>query len=47
MVQPLQPAPLIGGYVTTYLSWRYVFFAEVAIMAFVLLFCKSFADATS
>lgn len=37
--------PLIGGYVTTYLSWRYVFFAEVAIMAFVLLFAKSFADA--
>jgi EmrB/QacA subfamily drug resistance transporter len=34
--------PLIGGYVTTYLSWRYVFFAEVIIMAFVLLFARSF-----
>ncbi len=34
--------PLIGGYVTTYLSWRYVFFAEVVIMAFVLLFARSF-----
>lgn len=30
--------PLIGGFVTTYLSWRYVFFAEVAIMAVILLF---------
>jgi MFS family permease len=34
--------PLIGGYVTTYLSWRYVFFAEVIIMAFVLLFARGF-----
>lgn len=30
--------PLIGGYVTTYLSWRYVFAAETVIMAVVLLF---------
>lgn len=29
--------PLIGGYVTTYLSWRYVFAAETIIMAVVLL----------
>ena len=29
--------PLIGGYVTTYLSWRYVFIAEVIIMAVVIL----------
>ncbi len=25
--------PLIGGFITTYLSWRYVFVAEVVIMA--------------
>jgi EmrB/QacA subfamily drug resistance transporter len=37
--------PLIGGFVTTYLDWRYVFFAEVAIMAGVLLFTKHIADA--
>ena len=30
--------PLIGGFVTTYLSWRYVFFAEVVIMASILMF---------
>jgi MFS family permease len=29
--------PLIGGFVTTYLSWRYVFIAEVIIMALILL----------
>ena len=29
--------PLIGGFVTTYFSWRYVFFSEVLIMAIVLL----------
>lgn len=29
--------PLIGGFVTTYLSWRYVFLAEVVIMALILL----------
>ncbi len=32
--------PLIGGFVTTYLSWRYVFIAEVVIMAGVLLFTR-------
>lgn len=34
--------PLIGGFVTTYLSWRYVFFAETAIMIFVLLISTRF-----
>lgn len=34
--------PLIGGFMTTYLSWRYVFIAETLIMAFVLLFSRSF-----
>ena len=29
--------PLIGGFVTTYFSWRYFFFSEVLIMAIVLL----------
>lgn len=37
--------PLIGGFMTTYLSWRYVFLAETVIMLFVLLFAKSFQDA--
>lgn len=37
--------PLIGGYVTTYLSWRYVFIAEVVIMFGVLLFRKILRDA--
>ncbi len=36
--------PLIGGYVTTYLSWRYVFLAEVVIMAGVLLSSKLIKD---
>lgn len=36
--------PLIGGFMTTYLSWRYVFFAEVVIMAGVLLFTKYIVD---
>jgi MFS family permease len=30
--------PLIGGYVTTYFSWRYVFAAETIIMAGILLY---------
>lgn len=30
--------PLIGGYVTTYFSWRYVFAAETVIMAAILLY---------
>lgn len=29
--------PLIGGYTTTYLSWRYVFIAEVIVMLLVLV----------
>ena len=36
--------PLIGGYVTTYLSWRYVFIAEVIIMAGVLMFVRRIKD---
>ncbi|MFP3465574.1 MFS transporter [Leifsonia sp. SIMBA_070] len=32
--------PLVGGFVTTYASWRYVFAAEVVIMAVVLIFNK-------
>jgi EmrB/QacA subfamily drug resistance transporter len=36
--------PLIGGYVTTYLDWRYVFLAEVVIMAGVILCTKFIAD---
>lgn len=34
--------PLIGGFMTTYLSWRYVFIAETIIMAIVLLLSRSF-----
>lgn len=30
--------PLIGGFLTTYASWRYVFAGEVVIMAIVLMF---------
>ncbi len=36
--------PLIGGFVTTYFSWRYVFFSEVAIMALVIMFSKAIKD---
>lgn len=36
--------PLIGGFVTTYLSWRYVFAAEVVIMFFVVLFARRIAE---
>lgn len=36
--------PLIGGFVTTYLSWRYVFIAETVIMAGVLLVVHKIAD---
>jgi MFS family permease len=38
--------PLIGGLVTTYASWRYVFVAEVAIMAAVVIFARRITDAT-
>ncbi len=36
--------PIIGGYVTTYLSWRYVFIAETVIMIGVLLVSKYIMD---
>lgn len=37
--------PLIGGAATTYASWRLVFFAEVAIVAVILLLSRRIADA--
>lgn len=36
--------PLIGGLVTTYLSWRYVFIAETVVMAGVLLVAGRIRD---
>ncbi|GAA4152049.1 MFS transporter [Leifsonia shinshuensis] len=36
--------PLIGGFLTTYASWRYVFAGEVVIMAIVLLFRTVVSD---
>ena len=36
--------PLIGGYVTTYLSWRYVFLGEVVVMALVIAFVRLVPD---
>jgi MFS family permease len=36
--------PIIGGFVTTYLSWRYVFAAETIIMAGVLLVAGKIHD---
>jgi MFS family permease len=36
--------PIIGGFVTTYLSWRYVFAAETLIMAGVLLVANKIHD---
>ncbi|MFK0401522.1 MFS transporter [Microbacterium sp. NPDC090225] len=36
--------PLIGGFVTTYFSWRYVFVAEVVIMVVVVLFARIIDD---
>ncbi len=36
--------PLIGGYVTTYFSWRYVFFAETIVMVAVLLVSGKILD---
>lgn len=36
--------PIIGGYVTTYLSWRYVFAAETVVMIFVLLYANKIVD---
>jgi MFS family permease len=37
--------PVIGGFVTTYFSWRYVFAAETVIMIIVLLLSGKIADA--
>lgn len=34
--------PLIGGYITTYFSWRYVFITETVIMIAVLLLSRKF-----
>lgn len=39
--------PIIGGYVTTYMSWRYVFFAETLIMIIVLLYANKIHDVKS
>ncbi|MFF1633824.1 MFS transporter [Leifsonia sp. NPDC058248] len=39
--------PLIGGFVTTYFSWRYVFVAEVVIMAGVVIFSRFITDKTA
>ncbi len=36
--------PLIGGAVTTYASWRYVFIGEVVIVGVILLFLRRIAD---
>jgi MFS family permease len=36
--------PIIGGFVTTYLSWRYVFAAETVVMAGVLLVSGKIQD---
>lgn len=36
--------PLIGGFVTTYFSWRYVFIAETIVMIVVLLVANKIAD---
>lgn len=36
--------PLIGGFLTTYASWRYVFAGEVVVMAVVLLFSRVVCD---
>ena len=37
--------PLIGGFCTTYFSWRWVFAGEVVIVAIILLFTRKIADA--
>ncbi|GAA1443154.1 MFS transporter [Leifsonia poae] len=38
--------PLIGGFITTYSSWRYVFVGEVVIMAVVVIFSRLVTDRT-
>ncbi len=37
--------PLIGGFCTTYFSWRWVFAGEVVIVGVILLFARKIADA--
>src|SRR4051812_36307669 len=37
--------PLIGGFATTYFSWRWVFAGEVVIVAIILLLTRRIADA--
>jgi MFS family permease len=37
--------PLIGGLVTTYASWRYVFVGEVVVIALLLVFARRVKDA--
>jgi MFS family permease len=39
--------PLIGGFATTYFSWRWVFAGEVVIVAAILLLARRVADAPS
>lgn len=39
--------PLIGGFMTTYFSWRYVFVAEVVIMAVVVIFARRIGEKTA
>lgn len=39
--------PLIGGFVTTYFDWRYVFVAEVVIMIGVVFLARLVTDATA
>ncbi len=36
--------PLIGGFMTTYSSWRWVFVGEVVLVAVILLFARRMAD---
>ncbi|MET0828347.1 MAG: MFS transporter [Microbacterium sp.] len=36
--------PLIGGFMTTYFSWRYVFVGEVVILVFVVIFAGRIAE---
>jgi MFS family permease len=37
--------PLIGGFCTTYFSWRWVFAGEVVVVAAILVFARKIADA--
>src|SRR5436190_12029227 len=39
--------PLIGGFCTTYFSWRWVFAGEVVLVIVILLFTRRMADAPS